>query len=196
MPYKNPSGIRVHPKAPVIACDLDGTLGAYHEHFVRFLREIYFPYSFNNNKSVPDRPWWKNEYNGEFSDALGLDKRTYRDAKLAFRQGGMKRCMPQLGKTDTKDIIQSIRDGGVQVWIATTRPWMRLDNVDPDTQFWLDHNVGRVDGVIYGEDKYADLVDIVGHDRILARECSSCTRHWTAGCDDVGSTQSLVEGVI
>jgi hypothetical protein len=56
---------------------------------------------------------------------------------------------------------------GVQVWICTTRPWQRLDNIDPDTRWWIERNLGRVDGVIYGEDKYRDLVDIVGRDRIL-----------------------------
>jgi hypothetical protein len=63
--------------------------------------------------------------------------------------------------------IEKIRAMEIQVWIATTRPWHRLDNIDPDTQFWIDRNIGRVDGVIYGEDKYQDLIDIVGRSRIL-----------------------------
>ena len=79
----------------------------------------------------------------------------------------MKRCIPPLDE-GLRHFIPQIRARlGVQIWICTTRPWQRLDNIDPDTQFWLGRNVGRVDGVIYGEDKYEDLIDLVGKDRIL-----------------------------
>jgi hypothetical protein len=155
MPYRDNGDARVHPLAPVVAIDLDGTLGKYHEHF------IWFASLYTQREILAD---WSNTR--EFSEALGMDKREYRDIKLAFRQGGMKRCLPPFEQV--RECVQAIRsDIRAQVWIATTRPWMRLDNIDPDTQFWLDRNVGRVDGVIYGDDKYADLIDIVGRDRIL-----------------------------
>lgn len=80
----------------------------------------------------------------------------------------MKRSIPVLNGDMGKSVVQDIRERlKVQVWICTTRPWQRLDNIDPDTQFWLQRNFGRVDGVIYGEDKYEDLIDIVGKERIL-----------------------------
>lgn len=147
---------RVHPLAPIIALDIDGTLGDYHSHFAWFA-SLYL-----QSEVVPV---WDADYKGEFSDALGLDKRTYRDIKLAYRQGGMKRSLPLFAGAE--GIPRWIRSQDIQVWIATTRPWNRLDNIDPDTQFWIDRNLGKVDGVIYGEEKYSDLVDIVGADRII-----------------------------
>jgi len=149
--------MRLHPLAPVVALDIDGTLADYYEHF-RWFAELYL--------QRPVEVKWEFAEGGEFSEALNLDKTTYRQIKLAYRQGGMKRSIPPF--KGIRDMVTGIREkAGVQVWIATTRPWQRLDNIDPDTQFWLQHNVGRVDGVIYGEDKYLDLRDIVGVDRIV-----------------------------
>lgn len=160
MPFKGiypGEGVRVSATAPVVAIDLDGTLGEYHDHFLWFAR-LYT----QDDALFMD---WRPEHEGEFSEALGLPKALYRDIKLAYRQGGMKRCLPAF--PGARRAVQNIRECGVQVWITTTRPYMRLDNIDPDTQFWLKRNVGRVDGVVYGEDKYMDLADIVGQDRIL-----------------------------
>lgn len=152
--------MRVHPLAPVVALDVDGTLADYYEHF-RWFAELYL--------QRPVKIDWDYADHAEFSEALGLGKAVYRDIKLAYRQGGMKRSIPPLDTNSEymSAIVQEMRGQGIQVWIATTRPWQRLDNIDPDTQFWLGRNVGRVDGVIYGEDKYLDLIDIVGKDRIL-----------------------------
>lgn len=148
--------MRLHPLAPVVGLDVDGTLADYYEH-MRWFAELYL--------QRPVSIEWDFAPTAEFSDALQLDKKTYRDIKLAYRQGGMKRSIPVLD--DRGSMVKAIRAAGIQVWITTTRPWQRLDNIDPDTQFWLNRNLGRVDGVIYGEEKYMDLVDIVGKDRIL-----------------------------
>lgn len=149
---------RVHPLAPVLALDIDGTLADYYEH-TRWFAELYL--------QRPVEIHWEFSDTMEFSEALGLGKEEYRQIKLAYRQGGMKRSIPTLGGRP-EGFIRYLREQyGVQVWIATTRPWQRLDNIDPDTQFWLNRNCGRVDGVIYGEDKYLDLIDIVGKERII-----------------------------
>jgi len=151
-----PNSIRVHPLAPVVALDIDGTLGDYYDHF-RWFAELY--------KQEPVAIDW--EISDEFSEALQMGKEEYRDIKLAYRQGGMKRSLPLLDNF-VEHLVPAIRGGfGFQVWICTTRPWQRLDNIDPDTQFWINKNLGKVDGVIYGEDKYLDLIDIVGLDRIV-----------------------------
>lgn len=149
--------MRLHPLAPVVGLDIDGTLGDYYEH-MRWFAELY--------KQEPVTLDWSRSDTAEFSEALGLRKDEYRQIKLAYRQGGMKRSLPLIDP-NMGTVVKSIRAGGIQVWITTTRPWQRLDNIDPDTQFWLNRNLGRVDGVIYGEEKYMDLRDIVGEDRIL-----------------------------
>ncbi len=148
--------MRVSANAPIVALDIDGTLGDYYGHF-HWFAELYTQRSLT--------PQWNRDYRGEFSDALGLDKNLYRQIKLAYRQGGMKRCLPPLAQAG--ELVRGLRMAGIAVWICTTRPWNRLDNIDPDTSFWIERNLGRVDGVTYGEDKYQDLRDIVGSRPIL-----------------------------
>jgi hypothetical protein len=139
---------------PVVAVDIDGTLGRYHEHFVWFAEQYMgqkLPHDFAGD--------------GEFSDHLGLDKDLYRDIKLAYRQGGMKRSMPMFSGAHRFMLDLHLRD--IEVWIATTRPWMRLDNIDPDTQEWLTRHHVPYDYMIYGHDKYDQLVKRVGVSRII-----------------------------
>jgi hypothetical protein len=85
---------------------------------------------------------------------------------LAYRQGGLKRGMPCY--PGFADLSRSIRKAGGEVWICTTRPYLRLDNIDPDTRHWLRRNKVQFDGVLWGEHKYRDLVRIVGAERVLA----------------------------
>ncbi|QPX62606.1 nucleotide phosphohydrolase [Arthrobacter phage Wollypog] len=148
--------MRVSANSPIVALDIDGTLAEYYKHF-HWFAELY------TQRSLPVE--FHRQYRGEFSEALSLDKELYRQIKLAYRQGGMKRSIPE--KPYAGDLVRGLRKQGVAVWICTTRPWNRLDNIDPDTNFWINRNLGRVDGVIYGEEKYQDLLDIVGSRPIL-----------------------------
>lgn len=141
---------------PVVAFDIDGTLGDYHGHFTKFCG-VYW-----------DREYGDHPYTGlvEFEDWLGITKQQYREAKLAYRQGGMKRSLPIYPETRT--VVQDCREAGAEVWIATTRPWQRLDNIDPDTRFWLARHNIHVDGMLYGDDKYGQLCQAVDRERIVA----------------------------
>lgn len=150
------NNFRVHPLAPVVGVDIDGTLADYYGHF-RWFSSLYL------QRPVPEPVW---AFTDEFNEALQIDKEEYRQIKLAYRQGGMKRSIPLIDPY-VGPVIEQIRLDGIQVWICTTRPWNRLDNIDPDTRFWIERNLGRVDGVIYGEEKYDDLIDIVGKERVL-----------------------------
>ena len=136
---------------PVVGLDIDGTLGDYHSHFTRFAeqwcgREMPDPHK--NTEGVPLFSW------------LGMSKATYRQCKLAYRQGGMKRSMPCY--EGASELTRAIRREGGEVWIATTRPYLRLDNIDPDTRHWLRRNGIQFDGVLFGEHKYRDLKKILG----------------------------------
>lgn len=139
----------------VAALDIDGTMGDYHGHFLRFASMWYgreMPDPSLNTGGVPLNEWMK------------TSKATYRQCKLAYRQGGMKRSMPV--DPGASDLTHWLRRQGVEVWICTTRPYLRLDNIDPDTRHWLRRNKIQYDGVIYGENKYRQLVKNVGKDNI------------------------------
>lgn len=135
---------------PVVALDIDGTLGDYHNHFLQFARN-----------------WLPSPVlSTDFSNNLGLDLHTYRQVKLAYRQGGMKRTMPMFSYAD--ELTALLRDCGVEIWVTTTRPYNRLDNIDPDTQEWLRRNNIQWDYVLYDPDKYEELAKLVDVERVVA----------------------------
>jgi hypothetical protein len=140
---------------PVVALDIDGTLGDYHGHFLQFA-EGYLGHSLR--KDWCGRPANWEEY-------LGLDRRTYRDIKLAYRQGGMKRTMPVYEGAHL--LSTTLKQKGAEVWITTTRPYNRLDSVDPDTQEWLHRHGINYDHLLYDEDKYLNLAGIIDPTRVV-----------------------------
>lgn len=148
--------MRPDPFAPVIALDIDGTSGDYHGHFTHFIEAW-------TGKPMPD----PTAYTGgvPFHKHLGVSRATYNQAKLAYRQGGLKRSMPAYDRIG--EFTKYVRRQGVQVWICTTRPYLRLDNIDPDTRHWIRRNGLQHDAVLYGQHKYRDLVKAVGSDRVL-----------------------------
>lgn len=139
----------------MVALDIDGTLGDYHGHFLRFAEGWIgrlMPSPEENNPGLP------------LSKFMKVSRSTYRQCKLAYRQGGMKRSMPAY--PGAAELTRHIRKSGAEVWICTTRPYLRLDNIDPDTRHWLRRNQIQYDGVLFGERKYADLARIVGAEQV------------------------------
>lgn len=143
---------------PVVALDIDGTLGDYHRNFIEFARRYFNDTESNWMAPNPGLPLW------EF---MGVSHRDYRDAKLAYRQGGWKRWMPTYPMAS--QLTKEIRRVGAEVWLCTTRPYLRLDNVDPDTREWLRRNAIEYDALLFDpaheEDgtKYDELKRQAGH---------------------------------
>jgi hypothetical protein len=127
---------------PVVALDIDGTLGDYHTNFLTFA-DLYFytncgSWAEKRTQPNPGLPLW---------EWMGISHRDYRDAKLAYRQGGWKRWMPAY--EGVAELTQDLRAAGAEVWLCTTRPYLRLDNVDPDTREWLSRNLIAYDAVLF-----------------------------------------------
>jgi hypothetical protein len=145
---------------PVVSLDIDGTLGDYHGHFLRFAEGYFGRRMPEPTKINPGKPLWA---------FMGVRRAEYRDCKLAYRQGGMKRSMPCLEGASA--LTRDLRALGAEVWICTTRPYMRLDNVDPDTQEWLRRNKIEYDALLYdprdGDAKYAELKRQAGIRRVV-----------------------------
>jgi len=143
-------------EGPVIGLDIDGSLADYHGHFLRFAagwlgREMPPPTKIN-----PGVPLHK---------FMGVSKTTYRKIKLAYRQGGLKRSLPAYSGAD--DLSRTLRSWGAEVVICTSRPYLQLGPVDPDTRHWLLRNRVQHDNLIWGERKYIDLVRLYGGERIV-----------------------------
>lgn len=140
---------------PIVAQDIDGSLGQYHSQLHQFLCQYF-------GRPLP-RHW---DGTGNWEDHLGLTKAEYQDAKLAFRQGGFKRWMPTY--PFAFEICEMVRTNGAELWMTTTRPFLRLDSVDPDTREWLSRNGIKYDHLLYDDDKYGRLSELVGSERVVA----------------------------
>ncbi len=142
---------------PVVGLDLDGTLGDYHGHFLRFAegwlgREMPDPATIN-----PGLPLHK---------FMKTSKTTYRRIKLAYREGGMKRSMPCY--SGARALAMSLRqEFGCEVWITTSRPYLAHGPIEGDTKHWLKRNGIQYDHVLWGEHKYRTLRRWAGN-RVVA----------------------------
>jgi hypothetical protein len=146
---------------PIVALDVDGTLGDHYQHTVNFAslwlgREIHYK---------PENGWPDGASKFQFARAMGVSKATYRQIKLAYRQGGMVRSMPL--HDGAKELVDDLRRLGASVWICTTRPYLRLDTMAADTSHWLKRHHLNVDGLIASDYKYHDLVKAVGHMNVV-----------------------------
>jgi hypothetical protein len=149
------------PVRPVVALDIDGTLGDYHGHFLRFVNAYLGLDGFvavRYDGSVNFGDW--------VCDTFGVSRRTYRDIKLAYRQGAQKRSMPVFA--GAWEVAYWSKLNGAEVWLTTSRPYLRLDNVDPDTRFWLDQHHIQYDHMLYDEHKYQVLAGLVEPERVCA----------------------------
>lgn len=146
-----------HPLAPIVALDIDGTTGDYHSHLVKFAEQW-------TGRKIEYAPSSTEPFS--FSRVLGMSKHNYRQMKIAYRAGGTKRSMPVF--PGASELTKQLRRWGIQVWICTTRPYQKFDNVDPDTREFLKRNKMSWDHILYGDYKYRDLVKIVGKERVLA----------------------------
>lgn len=143
---------------PVVAIDIDGTISDYHYHFLSFAR-LYL--------DLPvDRTYYM-RYDGttDLATFLGISKEHYREVKLAYRQGGQKRLQPIL--PGARELLQEIHRIGAEIWLTTTRPWMKFDSTNPDTIHWLEKHHIPYDHLLYDDDKYDRLHQIVGPGRVV-----------------------------
>jgi FMN phosphatase YigB (HAD superfamily) len=147
---------------PVVGLDIDGTLGDYHGHFLKFA-EGWLGRSLPAAEDI--NPGLR------LSDHMGIPHDLYRKIKLAYRQGGLKRSMPAY--EGAADLTHELRQAGVRIWICTTRPYNKLDNIDPDTQEWLERNRITYHHILFDDtdvpnSKYGELARQVGPASIVA----------------------------
>lgn len=102
---------------------------------------------------------------GKFGDWLGLTVEEYRECKLAYRQGGGKRTMPL--HPGAQNFVKTLRNLEAEIWLTTTRPYLRLDSTDPDTRFWLETHGIKYDYLLYDADKYEKLYSSVDPGRVV-----------------------------
>jgi hypothetical protein len=146
---------------PIVAIDIDGTLADYHAHFTwfsgSFLDKTLSPF-LHYTGAEPYKSWWCN--------VMNADEATFHAVKLAYRQGGMKRTQPAFA--GGRQLVEDLRNHGVEVWLTTTRPHERYDRVDPDTREWLSRRDIKFDALLFSEDKMDELANRVERGRVVA----------------------------
>ncbi len=149
---------------PVVALDIDGTIADYHGHFARFA-EQYF------GRPVDD-VLYPDGYDARmpFYKYLGVSKTAYRQCKLAYRRGQLKRSLPLLTPPlpQAGELTRTLRRWGCDVWLCTTRPYLSHDEVDDATRHNLRRNGVVYQGILWGEHKYRELCRVVGGNRVAA----------------------------
>lgn len=154
------------PIKPIVAVDVDGTLGDYHGHFLNFAA------GWLDQGLDPLLKGSLNRYNGLYpfsmycKELFNIDLKTYRDIKLAYRQGGMKRTMPIFPAA--KPLVDAVNAEGAELWLTTTRPYLSLDNVVPDTMAWCARHQIDYFGMLFDDDKYKTLAERVDPKRVVA----------------------------
>jgi FMN phosphatase YigB (HAD superfamily) len=159
-----------------VALDIDGTLGDHYTHFTQFAalwlgRDV---------EMTPELGWPNGASKFQFYSSLGISRDTYRKIKLAYRLGGMKRSMPMY--EGAPELAKSLSSMGVSIWICTSRPYLRLDTMDPDTRHWLQRRHIKYNNAIYGDYKYRQLAKIVAPENVvcvlddLPEMCAQATR--------------------
>jgi hypothetical protein len=143
---------------PVFGLDIDGTLLAYHQHFVHFANQYFDIFADPNGYDARE----------PFHKYLGVSKIRYRQCKLAYRRGQLKRSLPPLDEPypDARLLTRELRELGAQIWLCTTRPYLSHDEVDDATRHNLRRNGVVYNGILWGEKKYHELVRTVGRERI------------------------------
>jgi hypothetical protein len=147
-----------------VSIDIDGTLGDYHRHFLNFASAYM---------GLRKQDWIQpEEYNGVrgfkdwFLDRTEQPADVWYDIKLAYRQGAQKRSMPV--RPWAAGLTRQVKALGAELWLCTTRPYLRLDGIDPDTRFWLAHHGIVYDHLLYDEHKYMELARRIDPERVCA----------------------------
>lgn len=153
---------------PIVALDIDGTIADYHGHFLRFAADYFSGDPTGNLLAMSLDPYDGTEDFKEYvCFHLGITLEQFRAAKLAYRQGGMKRTMPIL--PGAKKLVNTIVREGAELWITTTRPYLSLDTILPDTMEWLRrHGILDYHGMLFDDDKYRVLAERVENERVIA----------------------------
>lgn len=144
---------------PVVAIDIDGTMGIYHRHFLEFAAGYL-------NKELNLKYIGAGSFKAWFCGTYNVSTEVWHDIKLAYRQGSLKRTMPVY--PGASNLCAMARDMGAEVWVTTTRPYIRHDNIDPDTREWLIRNKIPYDYLMYDGNKYQKLAQLVGTERVVA----------------------------
>jgi uncharacterized HAD superfamily protein len=135
----------------VCGVDIDGVLNYYPKPWVDFVN-MKLGTSFNNLKEAKS----------------AIPYQTYKDLKFEYRECGIKRTLPV--REGAPETLQLLKELGYTIIILTSRPFSEHKTLYKQTTDWLDANNIPYDGIIFGEDKYLQILSKVPNLRFMIED--------------------------
>lgn len=141
----------ISEKEKVCGLDIDGVLNFYPDPWVEFLNERL-------NASFPDLKAVK----------ASVPYQLYKDIKYEYRESGIKENLEvRPGAAELTSILKSL---GYTIMILTARPFSKHKTLFKQTANWLTKNGIKYDGIIFGEDKYIQILQYVPNLRFMVED--------------------------
>lgn len=123
----------------VCAFDIDGVLNYYPKTWVDYLNRVL---------------------NANFKDLneakRAIPYKTYKDLKWAYRESGEKAHLEV--RAGAKEVLDRLHNMGYQILILTSRPFKEHKTLFKQTVDWLNAAGLHYDGIIFGEEKYVEVL--------------------------------------
>jgi uncharacterized HAD superfamily protein len=126
----------------VAGIDIDGVLNYYPKPWVDFVNS-QLGTEFKNLHEV--------KYNVPFQK--------YKDLKFEYRECGVKATLPV--REGASEVLWQIKNLGYMILVLTSRPFSEHKTLYKQTTDWLESNNLPYDGIIFGEDKYLQILSKV-----------------------------------
>lgn len=132
----------------VCAFDLDGILNYYPKTWVDYINATLCT-SFK-----------------DLNEAKGaIPYSTYKTMKWQYRESGIKAKLEI--RAGAKAVMDELQRRGYKILILTSRPFKKHKTLFKQTTSWLDQHQIPYDGIIFGDEKYVEVLTQVPHLRFL-----------------------------
>jgi len=123
----------------ICAFDVDGVLNYYPDPWVEFI---------NRNSAEKYR---------DLNDAKrNIPYQLYRDLKYEYRESGVKANLKV--RAGAKETLKELKHMGYTILIITSRPFEEHKSLFKQTTDWLSKNKLPYDGIIFGKNKYVEVL--------------------------------------
>lgn len=132
----------------ICAIDIDGVLNYYPDTWVDYI-----------NSSLNTSFKTLNEAKE------GIPYKQYKDLKWQYRECGIKAQLKV--REGAKELLDELKRRGYQILIITSRPFDSHKSLFKQTVDWLQNGELQYDGIIFGKEKYVEVLTKVPNIRFL-----------------------------
>lgn len=136
-------------KTQIAVIDIDGVLADYRVGLLFWIRQSWPRLSQKANYHLGRSDTWINH------ESMGVPYRQWLDVLEMFRMAGGKQAIPVV--EGAVELLRSLKTGGVEVVLLTSRPIDLYSNIYRDTMEWLRNNELCYDLVLWSKSK-AEMV--------------------------------------